>query len=130
MLEPLDKQTRRTLADLPGPTWREWFFYSFLKTWIALGFFVLDAIVIVFWLSPFEPGPLAASLAVVLYVELLLYRFLWYRPDLSGPRAAGKFQPSWLRPVEFGRWTPEAAIARSGQSPYPRPAGPNPREFL
>jgi hypothetical protein len=42
----------------------------------------------------------------------------------------GKFRPTWYRPVEYGRWTPEADLVRSGIGIYDRPEGPDPKEFL
>ena len=66
-----------------------------------------------------------------IYLELLLYRFLWYRPDPEEGYRATAFRPTWLRPVRYGRWTPEAFRAREGKDPFGDVAvGPDPREFL
>lgn len=113
----------------PGPTWREWLFHSAFRGWYALGMLIVDANLVVFWLEVGSFVGMGVSLAVAFYLEFLLYRYLWYRPhpDAPPPRP---FRPSWYRPVEYGRWTPEADLARAGWPVYDTGEGPNPKEFL
>ena len=128
--QPLSKEARKQIISIPGPSWREWFYFSFLKVWIVLGFFILDSVVAVGWLQPFNPAALVASVALLVYAEYVLFCVLWYRPPLESKVARKTFQRNWLRPVEYGRWTPEAEIAARGESIYPEPKGPDPKEFL
>ncbi|MGA7923785.1 MAG: hypothetical protein WCA77_07405 [Thermoplasmata archaeon] len=127
--EPTSEERKEAIAD-PGPSWREYFFYSFLKVWIALGLLILDAFVAGIWFHPINLVGLVASLAAALFLEFLLYRYLWYRPAIE--RSGTRFKRSILRPVPYGRWTPEAERVHSGlPAQPPRPAaGPDPREFL
>jgi len=68
-------------------------------------------------------------LVPVTYLQLLLWRYLWYRPPIDRP-VRGNFRRSWLRLVEFGRWTPEGVIVRTRGRAALGPQGPNPKEFL
>ena len=123
-----EKERTEALAE-PGPSWREWLYFEFLKVWIALAFLIVDSWIAASWLDPFNAVGLFGSLALALYLEFLAYRCLWYRPDPE--RWQREFRPSWFRPVRVGRWTPEAWRVRAGKEPFPGVAtGPDPREFL
>lgn len=130
---PTEEERKRALEH-PGPTWREFFFYDFMKVWLVLGFLIVDVWAVGAFAQPFNPAAMLLSLVALLYGEFLLYRFLWYRPgDSEATRSARRagFRPTWSRPVAFGRWTPEADRARSGRDPYEGYVrGPDPREFL
>jgi hypothetical protein len=110
----------------PGPTWKEWFYFSAMKVYLGLAFMILDSWLVVGFL---EVGLLLeAVLATIgaVYLEFLCYRFLWRRPPLDHPIRAS-FRPTWHTPVQFGRWTPEGERFRAGLLV---PGGPDPREFL
>ena len=125
-----DAQTRKEALAAAGPSWREWFYYDFLRHWAALGFLVVDVwVALTFYFLPLPLAGVPASLAAAIYLEFLAYRWLWYRPEPGSRGSAAEFRRTWLRPREFGRWTPENDRARSGMAPFPR-AGPDPREFL
>lgn len=125
----LEKEMVRQAPDLP---WRDWAFYSGLKPWVGIGLFIIDAWIAAAWLEAGNLLALAPSLALALYLEILLYQYLWYRPSGSGPRPRRAFHPTWIRPVPYGRWTPEAAQRRAGvpDGPGGPDMGPDPREFL
>lgn len=151
-LPRIDAETRRRAIEDPGPTWREWFFYDFLKVWVALGFLIVDSWVATVWLDPFDPYGMAASLLVALYLEILAYRYLWYRPGEAGRSTRYVFVPlwstrarggragevaersrrNWFTPRPFGRWTPEADRVRLGLAPFEgeSTAPPDAGEFL
>ena len=109
-----------------GPSWREWFFTSFASVWTLLGFFTLDVWGTVEWLGPSGVGGANAytvagillTLIVLSYLELLLWRFLYYRPSREEDMARLPFRPSWFIPVRFGRWTAEARRLRNGYDPF------------
>jgi hypothetical protein len=125
----IDPEARKKAIEEPGPTWREYFYYSFLKVWIALGLFIVDIWIAAYWLRPINPLGLALSLAAAIYLEFLLYEYLWARPKVD-ETAARRARRTWLRPVIYGRWTPEADRLRQGLPITPGYRGPDPREFL
>ena len=131
-----DKETRQRIVEAPGPTWTEWFYHSFAKTYGVLGLFMGDAIVVAFWLEPPNLIGLFATLLPLLYLEFLLYQYLWYEPGthLAGRSRSVRAEPtprSWLRPVPFGRWSATGQRVRAGLGPETgAPEGPDPREFL
>lgn len=128
-LEPIDDETRQKAIADPGPSWKEWFYTDFLKVWTVLGFLIVDGWVLASWFQPLNLVGLVPSIVLSLYLELLAYRYLWYRPKVN--RSKGAFSRDWLHPVPFGRWTPEAARVRAGLEPIPAAtAGPDLREFL
>ncbi|MGA8542997.1 MAG: hypothetical protein WB947_05620 [Thermoplasmata archaeon] len=125
-LDRVVEEKRRALED-PGPSWREWFFQSAAKWWIGLVYLIVDAWVVVTFLEAGLYAETVPAVIVALYLEFLLYRYLWYSPDLS--RSRGRFHRTWIQPVPFGRWTPEADAARAHPSAA-SDAGPAPDEFL
>ena len=133
---PNDEERSKALAD-PGPPWSEWFYGEFLKIWIALGFFVLDAVLIVGPLL--EAGlyvPILPALLVALYLEYLAFQYLWHEPreHYSGSTRAEAGLQRWVHPVTFGRWTRPGRRVRQGLSPYAdvsmEPGIPDASEFL
>ncbi|MCI4365251.1 MAG: hypothetical protein L3K10_04220 [Thermoplasmata archaeon] len=127
-LEDVVEEKRRALED-PGPPWKEWFLFSGVKWWIGLGFLIVDTWIIA---GGFEAGLPVVGLALLIpasYLQFLLWRCLWFRPSLDRP-VRGDFRRSWKRPVEFGRWTPEATMVRLHGRAALGPQGPNPQEFL
>jgi hypothetical protein len=127
-LEEVVEEKRRALED-PGPPWKEWFLFDGAKWWVGLGFLIADVWIIS---GGLEVGSLLLALAPLVpatYLQLLAWRYLWYRPHESRLHRHD-FQRTWFRPVEFGRWTPEGAVVRAGGHVISGPQGPNPREFL
>ncbi|HTT35320.1 MAG TPA: hypothetical protein VMH78_05580 [Thermoplasmata archaeon] len=113
------EERARALAD-PGPSWQSWFYFSFAKVWTVLGFFIVDVFLLTYFGAPFDPAGLALSLPLALYAEILLYQYLWYRPGPPHDDAVAARAPArWLRPVPYGRWTPEADRVRAGLPPTP-----------
>ncbi len=125
----VQEEKRQALED-PGPTWREWFYYSASKWWIGLGLLILDAWLVAFWLENGVYVGIAPSLAVALYAEFLFARVLWYRPSDDGTGTGRGFHRSWLRPVPYGRWTPEADRVRAGLPALPGEGASRSDEFL
>jgi len=122
-------EKRRALAD-PGPSWREWWFHSGSKWYVGLAFLIFDVWVVGFGL---EIGLLSVAIGLfvlALYGEFLLYRYLYYEPeiDVTGPRTP--FRRTWYRPVEYGRWTAEGEVLRAGGTVVVPDDGPDPKEFL
>ncbi len=133
--KPTEEEKRRALAE-PGPTWRHWFYSSFAKMYLGLGLFIVDGIVAAAFLTPPANVPaLLGVLALLLYLEVLLWQVLWYvpHPDALRSRTSGASPAGWRRlwrPVEYGRWTEEADARRRGEALGPARSGPDPREFL
>jgi len=130
-LPQIDAETRKAAAEAPGPGWREWFYFEFLKVWVCLGLFILDSFVAVVWLQPFNGLGLLATIPPLAYADFLVYQYFWHRPHPEKEDRARQFAPSWHRPVRFGRWTPEMWRVRAGNDPFGGASvGPDPREFL
>ncbi|HZY70829.1 MAG TPA: hypothetical protein VFF67_07635 [Thermoplasmata archaeon] len=125
---PLTPEERKQLLEDPGPTWREFFLFEFMKWWLGLAFLVVDVILVSSFFHPLNLVILVPLLAIALYLEVLAWSYLWTRPKPEQGRSR-EFQPTWHRPFRFGRWTPEAERLRAGLDPVPS-AGPDPREFL
>ncbi len=123
--DPDEVEKREALRD-PGPSWKEWFLFQGAKAWLGLVFVILDVWVAEIWLSPWQPIGLGLSLAFAVYLEFLVWRFLWYRPEVYSNSG---FHPTPLRPRVVGRWTPEDAALRRGESRV-GVEGPDPSEFL
>ena len=123
---PTAAERAKALAD-PGLSWREWFYFSFAKTWIGLGFLIADSILIAGWSEARNWAALVLTLVPALYAEFLAFRVLWTRPGVEEERTTD-FRPSWYRPVRVGRWTPEAWHPELDRGL--RPVGPDPNEFL
>ena len=126
------EEREKALAEA-GPSWRQWFYFSFAKVWTLLAFFILDVFVFATFAQPFLPLALFPSLALALYAEYLLYEYLWFRPPIEKLFEWRKaFRRTWYRPVPMGRWTVEAEKLRGGVPVFPPGAEPHPdpEEFL
>lgn len=134
-LQRVRDEKRLALQD-PGPSWRQWFLYKGAKAYVILAYLILDSWVVAWFLLPFTWLGLAFFVPVLIgsvYLEILLYLYLWYRPSpevFRRHRLRGDLHPTWNRPVRFGRWTPEAADVRAGRLLTPSDGGPDASEFL
>ncbi len=117
-LPKLEGPLREQALKDPGPTWGEWLVGPFAKVWVALGFFVVDSWIFVLWAAPFDLTAMIASLLAGVYLQFLLWRFLWYAPDREDDLHSLPFRPNWARLTRFGRWTPQSVRLRAGQDPY------------
>lgn len=124
---PTPEERKQAIED-PGPSWREWFYFSFLKVWIPLGFLILDTILAAGWVESHNWIGLGVTLAVALYLEFLAFLYLWARLPLEQDRTQ-PFRPSWFRPVRMGRWTPERWYPERYRGARVV-TGPDPDEFL
>ncbi|HEY6237579.1 MAG TPA: hypothetical protein VIZ68_00130 [Thermoplasmata archaeon] len=130
-LPELDPDERKEAIRAPGRGWKEWFYFDFLRVWICLGLFIVDTLFVVEWLQPLNPIGIVATLVPLTYADFLVYQYLWHRPDPEKEDRARQFEPTWYRPVRFGRWTPETWRIREGNDPFGGASvGPDPREFL
>jgi hypothetical protein len=124
-LDEIDEEKRRALAE-PGPSWGDWFFFKAAKAYLVLLYLIVDVWIGVGWVNAGAPLLAVPSLAAAIYLELLLYRYLWYAPE-EPPYI---FRPSLITPVRYGRWTPEGRLLRRGASLSDVVEGPNLDEFL
>src|SRR5580658_8525580 len=127
-LEAVVEEKRLALQD-PGPPWKEWFLFDGAKWWMGLLFLILDTWIVT---AGLEAGLLVVGLLAVIpasYLEVLFWRFLWYLPP-EGNSIGTRFHRTWIRPVEFGRWTPEGTTIRIHGRDSLATEGVNPREFL
>src|SRR5580693_9954310 len=114
-------EERQQALEHPGPTWKEWFYRSFLKVWIPLGFLIVDSWIVGYWVEAHQPIGIPPSLVAALYLEYLGFLYLWYRPrDDPSHSVRGERRRRWIYPVEFGRWTTEGERVRAGLPPYGR----------
>ena len=120
----LTQEEREAALQNPGPSWGEWFYGVALKWWIGLAIFIIDCWIVAGWVEAGGWLQLAGSLALALYLEHVLWQYLWhpYQPELRGT-----FRPTWRVPFEVGRWAPERAALRAGKL---EPRTPDPRQFL
>jgi hypothetical protein len=129
----VDKETRKQALAEPGPSWREYFYYSFAKVWTVLAFFIIDSFDVVTFAVPFNPAAIVGTLILVVYAEFLLYEYLWHRPSepVRG-RLRQPFHATWYRPFPYGRWTEEADLIREGRATRQDivDSAPDPEEFL
>ena len=129
-IETVAEEKRRALAE-PGASWRDWLFFQAFKWWLVIAILVVDSWIAAAWVEVGSYVGLVLSLVVAIYFEFLLFQYLWYRPDPEAPRLRkGEFRPTWVRPVEVGRWTPEAVLAKRGVRFDEHPDAVDPKEFL
>ncbi|MGI0139999.1 MAG: hypothetical protein ACREBT_02455 [Thermoplasmata archaeon] len=128
-LETVEDEKRRALAE-KGPSWRDWLFFEAFKWWMVIAYLAVDGWIVTGWLESGSYWAIAPSIAAAIYVEFLMFQFLWHRADLEETYRHGRepFRASWFRPVEIGRWTPEAALRR--RSPHRPVESIDPDEFL
>jgi len=131
----VEQEKHEALLD-PGSSWREWFFYDAMKWWVGLGFLIVDVLICGSWItqgsfSQWQVVGAALSLLAALYLEILLYRYLWRRPSETELRRPGPFRPNLLALREVGRWTPEGDPRSAHYAARRSTDGtPRPEEFL
>jgi hypothetical protein len=134
-------EEKRAAAAMPGLSWREWFLYRSSKMYIGFGLAIVDLWIVAEYFeqvhfngySTFLVVFLGLALAVAVYAEILLCRYLWYRPPHGLTKQALRkrsFTARLWTPVPFGRWTPEAEDFREGRIYTGPETGPDPREFI
>jgi hypothetical protein len=128
--EQIDRveEEKRKAREAPAASWRDWWFYSASKWYILLGFALVDVWVGLSWEDAGNGLAAALSIVALLYGEFLLYQYLWFRPQSRRRRAESR--PTWWRPVRYGRWTPEADLARARGPGAVEDEGPDLREFV
>jgi hypothetical protein len=129
-LPKLEGPLRDKAIEDPGPTWGEWLIGPFAKVWVALGLFIVDSWIFVLWVVPFNAVGLVLSLGAAVYLEFLLWRYLWFAPDREEDLRHLPFHPTWNQLTRFGRWTPQASRLRAGQDPYESHAIDDMSEFV
>ncbi len=118
---------KRALAD-PGPSWSEWLYSTAFKWWLGIAFLIVDSWIVTTFLEAGAWVLLFACTIGAVYLEYLLFRYLWARPEEI--RRGSRPRRRWP-PFEVGRWTPEGRRAReTGIVPTAEPAPSDPREFL
>lgn len=130
------EEKRLALAD-PGPTWTEWFCYHGAKWYLGGAYLIVFSWEILYLWPPASVSPwvVLPVVGATFYVEYLLWGYLWYVPsghDTGHSRSTGdgRFRPTPLRLVRYGRWTPESAQLRAGIPVASPETGPDPKEFL
>jgi threonine/homoserine/homoserine lactone efflux protein len=128
-LRPPTEEEKKAAIEEPGVPWRDWFFFSFLKPWVAIGYLTVDAFIVGAAAEAHSLVGIALGLAAATYLEFLGYRVLWTRPSPTEDRST-PFHPSWHRPVRVGRWTPEAWYPERYRIRVIEGTGPDPADFL
>lgn len=124
-------EEKRRAREAPGLSWHDWLYYEAFKWWLVIALLIVDSWLVAEWFTLGSYVGLLLSLVGAIYAEFLLYRYLWYRPDPESPRRwRGEFHRTWVRPVEYGRWTPEAKRARRGLPVESEAGAIDPNEFL
>ncbi len=136
--EEIDEEERRRLLDrereaalrVPGPPWKEWLFLVAFRWWLGLGLLIVDAWIAAGWIEVGGWLPLVGSLAAALYLEYLLYQYLWHPYDAE---LGDRFHPTWRTPFRVGRWSLDREKLLRGEIGHTTPTiqdGPDPRQFL
>lgn len=131
--EEIDTEKQRALSE-PGPSWKDWWYFSASRWYMVLLFLIVDAWVL---LTP-RPSLLFLGLAVTIalaYAEFVFYQYLYHRPHPERRHRGARFRRTWYRPFEIGRWTPEGTAIRTGvhrrDEVIPSAEeGPTPEEFF
>jgi hypothetical protein len=123
---PAGPERTAALRD-PGPSWKEWLYGEAIKWWLGIVLLIVDSWIAVGWAEAGGWLELGASLVAALYLEFLLYQYLWHPYD---PSRRGAFRPSWRRPFEVGRWSPDRPQVLEAARRGLRGDEPDPRHFL
>lgn len=118
---------QRALAD-PGPPWKDWLYFTAFRWWFGIFFLIIDSWIAAEFIELGDWVFLGLALIAAVYLEYLLYLYLWARPEEI--RRGRRPRRRWP-PFELGRWTPEAMHARAtGNVPPVDSSASDPREFL
>ncbi len=112
-LGEISREEREAAVRESGPPWKEWLFSVALKWWMGLLWLILDAWIVAGWIEVGGWLELAASLAAAVFLEYLLYQYLWHPYD---PEFRGRFRRSLGTPFEVGRWVPERSDILAGKT--------------
>ncbi len=119
---------REAALRAPGPSWSDWLYSQAIRWWLGIALLIVDTWIAAGWIEIGAWIPLAVSLVAALYLEYLLFQYLWHPYD---PELRGRFRRSWHTPVEVGRWAPDRERALRGDlGPDGEARGPDPKEFL
>ncbi len=131
--DPNPPVRRRSLIEAESDVgWKTWVLRSGLQPWFLLLFLTIDVWVAIVWVRAgltlllLVAGAILA-LIPVLFLEFLLYRYLWFRPHPEDPRP---FRRTVIRPVPAGIWTPEGERLRAGLDLRTDDAAARREEFL
>jgi hypothetical protein len=126
--ESREQEAKRRALEDPGASWKEWLYFVAFKWWLAIVFLILDSWVVTIFLQTRDWFGLGGATVAAIYLEYLLYGYLWRRPDPRHPEAS--LRGRWP-PYGVGRWTPEGFRLRGQHSAaVSGEASPDPREFL
>ena len=109
-LEDRVEQEKARALERAGTELAPMVFQRALRAYYVLGILIVDVQVVVGWYEVGSAVGLVVCLALAVYLEFLLYRYLWSRPRADAAPPRGQFRPTWVRPSEYGRWTPEADL--------------------
>lgn len=123
-------EEKRQAREAPDVPWRTWWFHSGSKWYIVIAFLILDVWILDYAYLTGLVAVVGVLFVFAIYGEFLLYRYLYYVPSEDALRPRTRFRRTWIRPVEYGRWTPEGAVVRSGGTVVAPEQGPDPKEFL
>lgn len=124
-------EVRKGALEHPGPSWTDWFYSTFLQVWVPLGFLIVDSWIVAGFFADDLPVLIVPALIPALVVEYYAWAYLWIRPAGDRSYSTRGFERTWLRPVEYGRWTVEGRRIRAGLPATDEPPrGPDPSEFF
>lgn len=123
-----EEDARRRALEDPGTSWSEWLYSTAFKWWLGIVFLIVDSWIVTTFLEAGSWVFLVVATVAAVYLEYLLFRYLWARPQEI--RRGAHPRRRWP-PFEVGRWTPEGRRAReTGVVAKAEPASSDPREFL
>jgi len=126
-----EEERKEVIAD-PGLSWKDWAIYQGLKTWVGLALFIGDCLLFAgLWTggSVAYRISIAPAMAGAIYLNYLLWSYLWYVPDIGQLRKA-KQKRTLLHPFPVGRWTPEYETYKKSGLRGLHAEEVNPEEFL
>jgi hypothetical protein len=112
MKNSLTPEERKKAIDDPGTPWKVWWYAQGSKTWIGVGMMILDVFLygtIWMWTWPYAHYMLIPAMPFALYLNYLLWNYLWRVPDLDELRK-GQIERTALHPWPVGRWTEDYAV--------------------
>ncbi|MCL4324738.1 MAG: hypothetical protein M1144_04680 [Candidatus Thermoplasmatota archaeon] len=128
----LSEEDRKRALDDPGIPWKQWFLTTGLKPWVVLGLLLFEGLGLVsVWvaLSGYARAAVFPILVAALYLDVLLWSFLWREPSVDEFRS-GNFKNYWFQPFKIGRFTVEYRLWKEGKRDEVTLPNVNPRDFL